>query len=75
MTPTPPAPEQEEARRQAESQASPVLEGVAQVADAALNGAVELAVDAAAAAADGAITVAKVSIEVIGGILGGLGDL
>lgn len=78
MTPTPPmppGPEQEEARRQAEGQASPVLEGVAQAADAVLDGTVELVVDAATATAEGVVTVVKVSAEVVGGILTGLGDL
>lgn len=79
MTPTPPippGPEQEEARRQAESQAPPLLEGAAQAApNALLDGAIEVAVDAAAATAEGVVTVVKVSAEVVGGILTGLGDL
>jgi hypothetical protein len=41
------------------------------VVDAVATGAVE----AAGAALDATVTVAKVSLDVVGGILGGLGDL
>jgi hypothetical protein len=79
MTPTPPPlpPEaqQEEARRQADSQAPQALETAGQVGETLLNGALDIVTDVAGAALEGTVAVAKVSLEVVGGILGGLGDL
>lgn len=76
MTPTPPIPteaEQEEAKRQAQTQGS--LDGVGDLAEVAVDGGLGLMADAASACMEVAATVATTSLEVIGGILSGLGDL
>lgn len=80
--PTPPIPsevEQEEARRQAAGQGSSGLDGIGDgiraVSDAASDGTLGAIADAASAAVEGVATVAQVSLEVVGSILGGLGDL
>ena len=81
MTPTPPLPPEldeaprEEARRQAGSHQDGALDLAGGVVDAVANGAVEAAGAVAGAALDATVTVAKVSLDVVGGILGGLADL
>lgn len=71
--------EREEARRQAEAQAGSGLEGAADAAevavDLAASGVLDVAAQVAGACLDGAATVAQASVEVIGGLLGGLSDL
>jgi hypothetical protein len=91
MIPTLPVPpeaaldehKREEARRQAESSgAGSAADGALDIADLATSGAIDIATQAAGAVADAAgavlgatADVAKASLEVVGGILGGLGDL
>jgi hypothetical protein len=73
----------EEARRQAEGQAgSGLADGVDATIDLVSSGALEMAGQAAGAVADAAVAtlgaaadVAQASLEVVGGILGGLGSL
>lgn len=81
MTPTQPiTPEldeaqREEARRQTESQLPQALDATGSLIDGVTSGVVEAAGAVAGAAIDCTVTVAKVSLDVVGGILGGLGDL
>jgi len=69
----------EEARRQAgSSTAEAVADGAdlaVELAEAAGSGAIDFALDACSVAVEGAATVAKVSLDVVGGIIGGLVDL
>ena len=67
--------QREEAQRQTESAASQALDVAGGVIEAVASGAVEAAGAVAGAALDATVTVAKVSLDVVGGILGGLGDL
>ena len=67
--------QREEARRQTESNVDGALDLAGSVVDAVASGAVEAAGAVAGAALDATVTVAKVSLDVVGGILGGLGDL
>jgi chorismate synthase len=67
--------QREEARRQAESQAPQALDAAGSVIDLVTNGVVDAAGAVAGAALDATAMVAKVSLDVVGGILGGLGDL
>lgn len=68
-----------EARRQAEGQAGAsveaVVDGAEVVADLATTGVLDAVGSVAGACLDGAATVAQASVEVIGGLLGGLSDL
>lgn len=78
MIPNPPAldeAQREEARRQAESQGGQGLDIAGSVVDVVANGVAEAAGAVAGAALDATVTVAKVSLDVVGGILGGLTDL
>ena len=69
----------EEARRQAEAQSGGAVEGIADAAettvDLAASGALDVAAQVAGACAEGVATVAQASLEVVGGLLSGLGDL
>ncbi len=73
----------EEARRQVEGGGiEAVADGAELALDAATSGAIDLAaqaagvvVDATGAVLGATVEVAKVSLEVVGGILGGLADL
>lgn len=76
----PTAADQEEARRQATNQdGTPGLDGVGDgvsaVADAAADGTLGAIVDAAGEAFGATVKVAEVSLDLVGGILGSLGDL
>jgi len=77
MIPTQPIPpeldeaQREEARRQTESQLPQALDATGSLIDGVTSGVVEVA----GAAIDCTVTVAKVSLDVVGGILGGLADL
>ncbi|CAH0257370.1 hypothetical protein [Roseomonas sp. CECT 9278] len=78
MIPNPPdldEAQREEARRQAESHGGQALDVAGGVIDVIASGVVETAGAVAGAALDATVTVAKVSLDVVGGILGGLGDL
>jgi hypothetical protein len=78
MIPNPPEldeAQREEARRQAESQGGQALDVADSVIDVIASGVVETAGAVAGAALDATVTVAKVSLDVVGGILGGLPDL
>jgi chorismate synthase len=78
MIPNPPEfdeAQREEARRQAESQGSQALDVAGGVIDVVTSGVVDAAGAVAGAALDCTVTVAKVSLDVVGGILGGLADL
>jgi phosphotransacetylase len=81
-TPTQPIPppeldeaQREDARRQVESNADGALDLAGTVVDAITSGAVHTAGTIVNAALDATVTVAKVSVDVVGGLLGGLGDL
>jgi hypothetical protein len=69
----------EEARRQAEAQAGSGVDGLADAAevtvDLAASGVLDVAGQVAGACLEGVATVAKASLDVVGGILSGLGDL
>ncbi|BDG73777.1 hypothetical protein [Roseomonas fluvialis] len=67
--------QREEARRQTDANVDGALDLAGSVVDAVASGAVEAAGAVAGAALDATVTVAKVSLDVVGGILGGLGDL
>ncbi len=79
--PTPPIPpepdeaQREDARRQFESEGSTALDVAGGVVEALASGVVDAAGTVAGAALDATVTVAKVSVEVVGGILGGVADL
>jgi hypothetical protein len=78
MIPNPPEldeAQREEARRQAESQGGQALDVADGIIDVIASGVVETAGAVAGAALDATVTVAKVSLDVVGGILGGLPDL
>lgn len=87
MTTTPIPPEQqEEARRQAEAQASASLGDIAQsVADTAIladqaadlvtQGSLGAIADAAGSVLGATVDVAKAGIEAVGGLFGAIGDL
>jgi chorismate synthase len=78
MIPNPPEldeAQREEARRQAESQGGQALDVAGGVIDVIASGVVDTAGAVAGAALDATVTVAKVSLDVVGGILGGLPDL
>lgn len=78
MIPTPPIPtqaEQEEAKRQAQASSQGSLDGAGDLAEVAADGGCGLIADAASACIEITATVASTSLEVIGGILGGLADL
>ncbi len=77
---------QDDIRREAERQHGSTVGDVLDVAGTALDlgftaveivasGAGQAIIGAAGAAAEGTVTVAKVSLEIVGGALGGLGDL
>jgi len=90
-TPMPPLPDlspemtlaaqqqEDEARRQAQAGQTYIPDGLADitgaVADVANSGVVEVAGEVVGACLEGVATVAKVSLDVVGGILGGIGDL
>jgi hypothetical protein len=71
--------QREEARRQAEANGGAAVEAAADGAELAADlvgsGMLEAVGDIAGACLDGAATVAQASVEVIGGLLGGLADL
>ncbi len=78
MIPNPPEldeAQREEARREAESQGGQALDVAGGVIDLVASGVAEAAGAVAGAALDCTVTVAKVSLDVVGGILGGLTDL
>ena len=81
MTATPPIPtdaEQEEAKRQAQSSGSgfgDALDGAEAATEIAAEGGLDLVLDAASACIDVTTSVATTSIELIGGLLGGIVDL
>lgn len=67
--------QREEARRQAESQGGQTLEVADGMLDVVTSGVIEATGAVAGAALDATVTVAKVSLEVVGSVLGGLTDL
>lgn len=83
MIPTPPMPseaEQEEARRQAAGQGGTsgldvIGDGASAVVDGAVDVAINAIVDAAGEALGATVKVAEASLELVGGILGSLGDV
>jgi hypothetical protein len=78
MIPNPPEldeAQREEARRQAESQGGQALDVAGGVMEVVASGVAEAAGAVASAALDCTVTVAQVSLDVVGGILGGLTDL
>jgi chorismate synthase len=67
--------QRDDARRQAESQGNQAIDAAGGVIDAVASGVVDAAGAVAGAAIDCTVTVATVSLDVVGGILGGLTDL